>query len=152
MMISNITEPPALNLSPRALKPALKLSALSTFIRVVLGSTFSTFCIPLSSLSPMLRANGDPATTKRSGRPRKLSPLPTHRSDFLRPPSLSQWNFFSGSFSSSFCLFSPGPILTQPDLGVARVIKIDLRYCRLYQRPDSPIESRHAPVSIHVLS
>lgn len=45
----------------------------------------------------------------------------------------------------------PGPILAQPDLGVAAVVEIDLRDCLLDQRPHAPVQARDAAEPIHLI-
>lgn len=41
-------------------------------------------------------------------------------------------------------LLAPGPVLAQAELGVGSIVELDLRDCRLDQRPDPPVASQLA--------
>ena len=73
--------------------------------------------------------------------PKSRRTWPNLRSWFLRPSFLSNRHFLPGRCSASVLLCSPSPVLTQPELCIRSIIKIDLGYLSLNQGPDSPVES-----------
>ncbi len=59
----------------------------------------------------------------------------------LRPSPLSQRHLHSCSCTTAILFSPPGPVFSQPDLGVRGIVKVYLRDGRLYQSPDAPIEA-----------
>lgn len=74
--------------------------------------------------------------------------LTTNMELFLRPPPLPQWNFPSIPLPRAIYLPSPIPVLLQSDLGIRRIVEVDLRNRSLDERPYSPVQARNSPVEI----
>lgn len=69
----------------------------------------------------------------------------------LGPPPLPQRHLPPGLLPLARRLGPPGVVLSEPRLGVRCVVKVDLGDGRLDQRPDAPVEARHAPEDVHLL-
>lgn len=79
---------------------------------------------------------------------RASSQPPPPPPDSLRPPPFPQRHLLALSQSTPIHLGLPRPVLTQAHLRITSIVKVDLRNRRLDQRPDSPVEARHAAIDV----